>query len=174
MVANSRKFQVLAILKDCIAQARKESSSTTKSKATIFREALREAYAENNSSAIEAIEFLAVDEAEIIERQHGLSVAQAFHDEATAVAPTLAEAAEEWLSATLQKRVHDSSAAKPMRAFGHSWGNVSAYLVILSLILVHGCGRLSRSIHHARPCATSPATRRHDPDGLAGELGWDG
>ena len=111
---------MLAILKDCIAQARKESSSTTKSKATIFREALREAYAENNSSAIEAIEFLAVDEAEIIERQHGLSVAQAFHDEATAVAPTLAEAAEEWLSATATKestRLKRREAYEGLRAF---------------------------------------------------------
>jgi hypothetical protein len=78
---------VLAILKDRIGQARKESPSTTKSKATIFREALREAYAENDSSAIEAVQFLAVDEAERIEVQYGLSTAQAFHDEATSLTP---------------------------------------------------------------------------------------
>ena len=79
---------MLAILKDRIAQARKESPSTTRSKAATFREALREAYAKNDSSAVEAIQFLAVDEAESIERQHGLSVAKAFHDEATSVANT--------------------------------------------------------------------------------------
>lgn len=113
-VANSRKFQVLAILKDRIAQARKDSPSTTKSKATIFREALREAYAENDLSAIEALQFLAGDEAESIERQHGLSVAQAFHDEATSVAPTLAEAAEEWLSSTVTK---ESTRLKRRKAY---------------------------------------------------------
>ncbi len=77
-VANSRKFQVLAILKDRIAKARKESPSTTKNKAATFREALREAYTENNFPAVEAIQFLAVDEAESIEREHGLSVALGF------------------------------------------------------------------------------------------------
>ncbi|MFS8082729.1 MAG: DUF6538 domain-containing protein [Ginsengibacter sp.] len=113
-VANRRKFEVLAILKDRIAKARNESPRIIKSKAATFREALREAYAENNSAAIEGIEFLAGDEAEIIERQHGLSVAQAFHDEATSLAPTLDEAAEAWLSATATK---ESTRLKRRKAY---------------------------------------------------------
>ena len=113
-VANRRKFEVLAILKDRIAKARKESPSTTKSKAATFREALRDAYAENDSSAIEAIQFLAVDEAESIERQHGLSIAQAFHEEATSLTPTLAEAAEDWLKATATK---ESTRLKRRKAY---------------------------------------------------------
>ena len=118
-VANSRKFQVLAILKDRIAQARKESPSTTKSKATIFREALREAYAENDSSAVEAIQFLAVDQAEIIERQHGLSVAQAFHD-GDLGCPNTSRSSRGWLSATATNestRLKRSKAYEGLREF---------------------------------------------------------
>jgi hypothetical protein len=113
-VANVRKFQVLAILKDCIAQARKESPSTTKSKAAIFREAFREAYAEGRDSTVEAIESLAVDEAERIADAQGDSVAQAFYAEATALNPTLAEAAEDWLSATAIK---ESTRLKRRKAY---------------------------------------------------------
>ncbi len=102
-VANSRKFEVLAILKDRITQARNESPRTIKSKAATFREALREAYAENRYGTVEAVESLAVDEAELIEKRHGLKVAQAFYNEATALTPTLAEAAEDWLKATHTK-----------------------------------------------------------------------
>lgn len=113
-VANRRKFEVLAILKDRIAKARNESPTATKTKAATFREALREAYADDNSAAVEAIGFLAVDEAEIIERQYGLSVAQAFHDEATSLAPTLVEAAEDWLTSIATK---ESTRLKRRKAY---------------------------------------------------------
>ena len=102
-VANKRKFQVLAILKDRIAKARHESPATTKNTATTFREALREAYAQGGPHSVDAIEFLASDEAELIEHQHGLSVAKAFYAEATSLTPTLDEAIESWLNTTATK-----------------------------------------------------------------------
>ena len=102
-VANKRKFQVLAILKDRIAKARHESPATTKNTATTFREALREAYAQDDPLSVEAIEFLASDEAEHIEHQHGFSVAKAFYAEATSLTPTLDEAIESWLNTTATK-----------------------------------------------------------------------
>ena len=113
-VANSRKFEVLAILKDRIAKARNESPSTTKSKAATFREALREAYADDRHTTVEAVEFLASDEAERMEREHGVSVAQAFYAEATSLTPTLSEAAEDWLSAAATK---ESTRLKRRKAY---------------------------------------------------------
>ena len=113
-IANTRKFEVLAILKDRIAKARNESPSITKIKAATFREALREEYAEGRHSSMDVVESLAIDEAERIEQEHGAGVAQAFYAEATSLTPTLAEAAEDWLSATATK---ESTRLKRRKAY---------------------------------------------------------
>ena len=113
-VANRRKFEVLAILKDRIAKARNESPTATKSKAATFREALREAYTEGRHTSVEVVESLAVDEAERIEQEQGVDVAQAFYAEATSLAPTLAEAAEDWLNSTATK---ESTRLKRRKAY---------------------------------------------------------
>lgn len=113
-VANRRKFEVLAILKDRIAKARNESPTATKSKAATFREALREAYTEGRHTSVEVVESLAVDEAERIEREQGVDVAQAFYAEATSLAPTLAEAAEDWLNSIATK---ESTRLKRRKAY---------------------------------------------------------
>ena len=105
---------MLASFKDRIAKARNESQ-TIKSKAATFREALREAYTEDRHSSIEAVESLAVDEAERIEQEQGVDVAQAFYAEATSLAPTLAEAAEDWLNFIATKESTRLKRAKPMR-----------------------------------------------------------
>ena len=63
-VANRRKFQVLAILKDQVAQARQESLSTNISRAASFREALREAHAKDDFNTAEVLQSHAIDEAE--------------------------------------------------------------------------------------------------------------
>ena len=49
-----------------------------------------------------------------MEREHGVSVAQAFYAEATSLTPTLAEAAEDWLSATATK---ESTRLKRRKAY---------------------------------------------------------
>ena len=113
-VANRRKFEVLAILKDRIVKARNESPTATKSKAATFREALREAYTEGRHTSVEVVESLAVDEAERIEQEQGVDVAQAFYAEATSLAPTLAEAAEDWFNATVTK---ESTRLKRRKAY---------------------------------------------------------
>ncbi len=113
-VANRRKFQVLAILKDQVAQAHQESLSTNISKAASFRGSLREAHAQEDTDTVEVIEFLATDEAEEIEQKHGPEAAKAFYDEATALTPTLSEVTEDWLTST---EIKESTRLKRRKAY---------------------------------------------------------
>jgi integrase len=113
-VANRRKFQVLAILKDQIAQARQESLSTNISRAASFRKSLREAHAQDDIYTTEAIEFLVQDEAEEIGQKRGAKAAQAFYDEATALTPTLSEVTEDWLTST---EIKESTRLKRRKAY---------------------------------------------------------
>ncbi len=113
-VANRRKFQVLAILKDQVAQARQESLSTNISRAASFRESIREAHSQGDFDTAETFELLAHDEAEEIEQRHGHEVAQAFYDEATALTPTLSEVTEDWLTST---EIKESTRLKRRKAY---------------------------------------------------------
>ena len=60
------------------------------------------------------IEFIATDKAEEIEQKHGLEAAQAFHDEATTLTPTLSEAADEWLTSI---EIMESTRLKRRKAY---------------------------------------------------------
>jgi integrase len=113
-VANSRKFQVLAVLKDRIAKARTESPTKIKDDATIWRQAIRDAHERDNPYLAETLEHLVVDEAQKIEQRQGFKAAKAFHDAATSVALTLDEAAEDWLTAT---RTKESTRLKRRKAY---------------------------------------------------------
>jgi len=113
-VANRRKFQVLAILKDQVAQARQESLSTNISRAASFREALREAHAKDDFNTAEVLQSHAIDEAEEIEQKHGLAAAKVFYDEATALTPTLSEVTEDWLTST---EIKESTRLKRRKAY---------------------------------------------------------
>ncbi len=113
-VANRRKFQVLAILKDQVAQARQESLSTNISRAASFRESLREAHAKDDFNTAEVLESLATDEAEEIEQKHGLAAAKVFYDEATTLTPTLSEVTEDWLNST---EIKESTRLKRRKAY---------------------------------------------------------
>ncbi len=113
-VANRRKFRVLAILKDQVAQAHQESLSTNISKAASFRGSLREAHAQEDTDTVEVIEFIATDEAEEIEQKHGPEAAKAFYDEATALTPTLSEVTEDWLTST---EIKESTRLKRRKAY---------------------------------------------------------
>ncbi len=113
-VANRRKFQVLAILKDQVAQARQESLSTNISRAASFRESLREAHAKDDFNTAELLQSLATDEAEEIEQKHGLAAAKVFYDEATALTPTLSEVTEDWLNST---EIKESTRLKRRKAY---------------------------------------------------------
>jgi len=114
-VANRRKFHVLAILKDQIVKARQELiAPNTNSAAVSLRKSLREAHELKNEAAVEGIEFIATDKAEEIEQKHGLEAAQAFHDEATTLTPTLSEAADEWLTSI---EIMESTRLKRRKAY---------------------------------------------------------
>ena len=114
-IANRRKFRVLAILKDKIVQARQESiAPNINSAAASLRASLREAHEQDDTYTEEAISFLATDKAEEIEQEHGLAAAQAFHDEATALTPTLSEAADEWLTSI---EIMESTRLKRRKAY---------------------------------------------------------
>jgi len=113
-VANRRKFQVLAILKDQIVQARQASPINKKNRAEAFREEIREAHEKEDIYTAEALEFIVQDEAEEIAQKHGSKAAQAFYDEATALTPTLSETADEWLAST---EIIESTRLKRRKAY---------------------------------------------------------
>lgn len=113
-VANSRKFKVLAVLKDRIAKARSESPTKISDEATMWRQAIRDAYKRDDSDLAETLELLVVDEAQKIEQKQGLKAAKVFHDTATSVDPLLSEVAEDWLNATLTK---ESTRLKRRKAY---------------------------------------------------------
>ncbi len=97
-IANRRKFQVLAILKDKIAQARQESiAPNINSAAVSLRESLLEAHEQDDIFTAEAVRFLAVDEAERIKQDRELKPAKVFFDEATFLTLTLSEVTDDGL-----------------------------------------------------------------------------
>jgi integrase len=113
-VANSRKFQVLAVLKDRITKARNEPSSKISNEAAMWRQSIRDAYKREDPDLAETLEILVGEEAERLEQKQGFKVAKAFHDAAVSVDPVLSEIAEDWLNATSTK---ESTRLKRRKAY---------------------------------------------------------